>query len=112
MYQKLFENWRKYSSLLKEYEVEPSGSEMYGKSFQDFLDNLPTNEEIAEFESALVSSATEKKEELSPEALQQPIDKIASPEAAKRYSDKTWIFFDTETTDLGVGPYDQVTQTA
>lgn len=112
MYQKLFENWRKYASVLKEYEVEKSESEMYGKSFQDFLDNLPTNEEIAQFESDLSTSVAEKKDELSPEALQQPIDRVASPDAAKRYSDKTWIFFDTETTDLGTGAYDQITQIA
>jgi hypothetical protein len=48
MYQKLFESWRNYTNVLKEYEVEKSESEMYGKSFQDFLDNLPTDEEISQ----------------------------------------------------------------
>lgn len=112
MYQKLFENWRKHTTTLKEYEVEKSESEMYGKSFQDFLDNLPTNEEISQFESELASEVEEKKVEMSPEAESQPIDKVSSPQAAKRYSDKTWIFFDTETTSLEVGEYDQITQIA
>lgn len=109
MYQKLFENWR---SVLKEYEVEPSESEMYGKDFSDFLENLPTEQEISQFEAELSSEVQEKKDELSPEAQQQPVDKVSSPQAAKRYADKIWIFFDTETTGLDVGPYDQVTQIA
>jgi DNA polymerase III epsilon subunit-like protein len=112
MYQKLFESWRNYTNVLKEYEVEKSESEMYGKSFQDFLDNLPTDEEISQFESELSSEVQEKKSEMSPEAEAQPIDKVSSPQAAKRYSDKTWIFFDTETTSLEVGAHDQITQIA
>jgi len=111
MYQKLFENWRNFQAL-NEYEVEKSESEMYGKSFQDFLENLPTNEEISEFESELASEVEEKKSELEPEAQAQLIDKVSSPQAAKRYADKTWIFFDTETTSLEVGEYDQITQIA
>lgn len=112
MYQKLFENWRKQVSIIQEYEVEKSESEAYGKTFEDFLGNLPSNEEIASFESELSAEVQEKKSELEPEALQQPVDRVASPEAAKRYADKIWIFFDTETTNLDVGQYDQVTQIA
>lgn len=108
--QKLFENWRSYTNVLKEYEVEKSESEMYGKSFQDFLDNLPA--EISELEAEMDKAEDEKKAEMSPEAEAQPINKVSSVEAAKRYSDKIWIFFDTETTSLEVGQYDQITQIA
>lgn len=111
MYQKLFENWRNFKAL-NEYEVEKSESEMYGKSFRDFLDNLPTDQEISQFESEMSSEVQEKKAELEPEAQAQPIDKVSSPQAAKRYADKIWIFFDTETTNLEVGPNDQITQIA
>ena len=112
MYQKLFENWRKYSDLLKEYEVEDIESEAYGKLFQDFLDNLPSNQEISQAEAVLSGEVQKKKAELEPGALQQQLDVVSSPEAAKRYANKVWIFFDTETTNLETGAYDQITQIA